>query len=204
MLIKIHPVNPEERQLNKVIDILQDGGVVVLPTDGVYAFTCLLSKNKAIEKVAQLKGKKLEKADLSFLFDDLSHLAEYTRQVDTWVYKLMKRNLPGPFTFILNANNEVPKIFKNNKKTIGIRIPDNAICSELIKRIGLPLVSASVHHDDEIVEYITDPELIDERWGNAVDAVIDGGIGGLIPSTVVDCTGSEPLLIREGSVELEY
>lgn len=204
MLIKIHPVNPEERQLNKVIDILQDGGVVVLPTDGVYAFTCLISKNKAIEKVAHLKGKKLEKADLSFLFYDLSHLAEYTRQVDTWVYKLMKRNLPGPFTFVLNANNEVPKIFKNNKKTIGIRIPDNAICLELIKRIGLPLVSASVHHDDEIVEYITDPELIDERWGNAVDAVIDGGVGGLIPSTVVDCTGFEPILIREGSGVLDY
>lgn len=204
MLIKIHPINPEERQLLKVIEVLENGGVIIIPTDGVYAFACLLHKTKAAEKVAQLKGKKLEKADLSFIFEDLSHLAEYTRQVETWVYKLMKRNLPGPFTFILNANTEVPKIFKNNKKTIGIRIPDNKICLEIVNRLQLPLITASVHDNDEVVEYTTDPDLIHERWGHIVDLVIDGGYGQNTPSAVLDCTGDELVVVREGLKELEY
>jgi tRNA threonylcarbamoyl adenosine modification protein (Sua5/YciO/YrdC/YwlC family) len=204
MLVKIHPINPEERQLLKVIEVLENGGVIIIPTDGVYAFACLLHKTKAAEKVAQLKGKKLEKADLSFIFEDLSHLAEYTRQVETWVYKLMKRNLPGPFTFILNANTEVPKIFKNNKKTIGIRIPDNKICLEIVNRLQLPLITASVHDNDEVVEYTTDPDLIHERWGHIVDLVIDGGYGQNTPSAVLDCTGDELVVVREGLKELEY
>jgi len=204
MILKIHPINPEERQLLKVIEVLENGGVIIIPTDGVYAFACLLHKTKAAEKVAQLKGKKLEKADLSFIFDDLSHLAEYTRQVETWVYKLMKRNLPGPFTFILNANTEVPKIFKNNKKTIGIRIPDNKICNEIVRRLQLPLITASVHDNDEVVEYTTDPDLIHERWGHIVELVIDGGYGLNTPSAVLDCTGNELVVLREGLKELEY
>lgn len=204
MILKIHPINPEERQLLKVIEVLENGGVIIIPTDGVYAFACLLHKTKAAEKVAQLKGKKLEKADLSFIFDDLSHLAEYTRQVETWVYKLMKRNLPGPFTFILNANTEVPKIFKNNKKTIGIRIPDNKICNEIVRRLQLPLITASVHDNDEVVEYTTDPDLIHERWGHIVELVIDGGYGLNTPSAVLDCTGDELVVLREGLKELEY
>ena len=204
MLVKIHPINPEERQLLKVIEVLENGGVIIIPTDGVYAFACLLHKTKAAEKVAQLKGKKLEKADLSFIFEDLSHLAEYTRQVETWVYKLMKRNLPGPFTFILNANTEVPKIFKNNKKTIGIRIPDNKICLEIVNRLQLPLITASVHDNDEVVEYTTDPDLIHQRWGHIVDLVIDGGYGQNTPSAVLDCTGDELVVVREGLKELEY
>ena len=204
MILKIHPINPEERQLLKVIEVLENGGVIIIPTDGVYAFACLLHKTKAAEKVAQLKGKKLEKADLSFIFDDLRHLAEYTRQVETWVYKLMKRNLPGPFTFILNANTEVPKIFKNNKKTIGIRIPDNKICNEIVRRLQLPLITASVHDNDEVVEYTTDPDLIHERWGHIVELVIDGGYGLNTPSAVLDCTGNELVVLREGLKELEY
>ena len=204
MILKIHPINPEERQLLKVIEVLENGGVIIIPTDGVYAFACLLHKTKAAEKVAQLKGNKLEKADLSFIFDDLSHLAEYSRQVETWVYKLMKRNLPGPFTFILNANTEVPKIFKNNKKTIGIRIPDNKICNEIVRRLQLPLITASVHDNDEVVEYTTDPDLIHERWGHIVELVIDGGYGLNTPSAVLDCTGDELVVLREGLKELEY
>ena len=195
MLLRIHPVNPDQRQLAKALEILRDGGVIIYPTDG--------TKQRAVEKVARLKGIKPEKADFSLVFADLSHLSDYTRPVETRIYKLMKTCLPGPYTFILGANNQVPKLFRNNKKTIGIRIPDNAICRELARELGNPLISASVPDEDEIVEYTAAPSLIYERYQDQVDLVIDGGYGLNTPSTVIDCTGEEPVLIRRGAGEVE-
>jgi tRNA threonylcarbamoyl adenosine modification protein (Sua5/YciO/YrdC/YwlC family) len=203
MLIRIHHLTPDPRQLQKVIDVLRDGGVIIYPTDGVYAFGCDINKSKAVERVAKLKGIKVEKADFSFVFDDLSRLTDYSKQVDTHVFKLMKSCLPGPYTFILNANNSVPKLFKNNKRTIGIRIPDNQICRSIVTELGNPIISSSVHDEDELVEYTTDPELIHERYKDQVDLVIDGGYGSLLPSTVIDCTGQMPELIRQGAGEVD-
>jgi tRNA threonylcarbamoyl adenosine modification protein (Sua5/YciO/YrdC/YwlC family) len=203
MLIRIHHLTPDPRQLQKVIDVLRDGGVIIYPTDGVYAFGCDINKSKAVERVAKLKGIKVEKADFSFVFDDLSRLTDYSKQVDTHVFKLMKSCLPGPYTFILNANNSVPKLFKNNKRTIGIRIPDNQMCRSIVTELGNPIISSSVHDEDELVEYTTDPELIHERYKDQVDLVIDGGYGSLLPSTVIDCTGQMPELIRQGAGEVD-
>jgi tRNA threonylcarbamoyl adenosine modification protein (Sua5/YciO/YrdC/YwlC family) len=203
MLIRIHHLTPDPRQLQKVIDVLRDGGVIIYPTDGVYAFGCDINKSRAVERVAKLKGIKPEKADFSFVFDDLSRLTDYSKQVDTHIFKLMKSCLPGPYTFILNANNSVPKLFKNNKRTIGIRIPDNQICRSIVTELGNPIISSSVHDEDELVEYTTDPELIHERYKDQVDMVIDGGYGSLLPSTVIDCTGSMPELIRQGAGEVD-
>jgi tRNA threonylcarbamoyl adenosine modification protein (Sua5/YciO/YrdC/YwlC family) len=205
MLVRIHPVTPDPRQLKKVVEVLRNGGVIIYPTDGVYAFGCDITKNRAVERIAYLKGIKPEKADFSFVFDELSHLTEYSRPVDTRTFKLMKACLPGPYTFILNASNSVPKLFKNNKRTLGIRIPDNEICRALVRELGNPLISSSVHDDDEILEYITDPELIHERYRELVDMVVDGGYGALVPSTIIDCTGPEPELVRQGAgnVDLE-
>ena len=203
MLIRIHHLTPDPRQLQKVIDVLRDGGVIIYPTDGVYAFGCDINKSKAVERVAKLKGIKVEKADFAFVFDDLSRLTDYSKQVDTHVFKLMKSCLPGPYTFILNANNSVPKLFKNNKRTIGIRIPDNQICRSIVTELGNPIISSSVHDEDELVEYTTDPELIHERYKDQVDLVIDGGYGSLLPSTVIDCTGQMPELIRQGAGEVD-
>jgi tRNA threonylcarbamoyl adenosine modification protein (Sua5/YciO/YrdC/YwlC family) len=203
MLLRIHPDNPDLRQLNKALEVLRDGGVIIYPTDGVYAFGCDATRQRAVEKVARLKGIKPEKADFSLVFADLSHLSDFSRAVDTRTYKLMKSCLPGPYTFILNANNNVPKLFRNNKKTIGIRIPDNNICRELARELGNPLISSSVHDEDEIVEYTTDPSLIHERYEDQVDLVIDGGYGLNVPSTIIDCTGDEPVLVRRGAGEVE-
>jgi tRNA threonylcarbamoyl adenosine modification protein (Sua5/YciO/YrdC/YwlC family) len=203
MLLRIHHITPDLRQLQKVIDVLRDGGVIIYPTDGVYSFGCDINKSKAVERVAKLKGIKVEKADFSFVFDDLSRLTDYSKQVDTHIFKLMKSCLPGPYTFILNANNSVPKLFKNNKRTIGIRIPDNQICRSIVRELGNPIISSSVHDEDEIVEYTTDPELIHERYKDQVDLVIDGGYGSLLPSTVIDCTGQMPELIRQGAGEVD-
>jgi tRNA threonylcarbamoyl adenosine modification protein (Sua5/YciO/YrdC/YwlC family) len=203
MLIRIHPLNPDPRQVAKALEVLRDGGVIIYPTDGVYAFGCDVNKSKAVERIAQLKGIKPEKADFSFVFDDLSRITEYTRPVDTPVYKLLKQCLPGPYTFILNANNSVPKLFKNNKRTLGIRIPDNSICRLLVAELGNPIISASVHDEDEILEYTTDPELIHERYRDMVDLVIDGGYGALVPSTVIDCSSGIPELIRQGAGEVD-
>lgn len=204
MLLRIHPDNPDPRQVKKALDVLRDGGVIIYPTDGVYAFGCDVFKSKAVERIAQLKGIKPEKADFSFVFDDLSRITEFTRPVDTPIYKLLKQCLPGPYTFILNANNSVPKLFKNNKRTLGIRIPDNPICRLLVSELGNPIISASVHDEDEILEYTTDPELIHERYRDMVDAVIDGGYGALVPSTVIDCSSGIPELIRQGSGEVDF
>jgi len=203
MLLRIHPVTPDPRQVKKAVEVLRDGGVVIYPTDGVYAFGCDIYKSKAVERIAYLKGIKVEKADFSFVFDELSRITEFTRPVDTPVYKLLKQCLPGPYTFILNANNSVPKLFKNNKRTLGIRIPDNKIARLLVAELGNPMITASVHDEDEILEYTTDPELIHERYSDRVDLVIDGGYGALVPSTVIDCSEGFPELIRQGAGEVD-
>jgi tRNA threonylcarbamoyl adenosine modification protein (Sua5/YciO/YrdC/YwlC family) len=203
MLLRIHPDNPSERQINIVTECLMDGGVIIFPTDTIYAIGCNIYKPKAVERVAQIKGVKKEKANFSFICYDLSHISEYTRPIDNAVYKMMKRNLPGAFTFILDAGSKVPKIFQSRKKSIGIRVPDNNIAREIVHRLGNPVMSTSVHDDDEILEYTTDPELIFERYSNRVDLVIAGGYGDNVASTIIDCTGSEPLLVREGKGVLQ-
>jgi len=199
----MHPDNPAERQIRQVVDILQGGGVIIYPTDTVYAIGCDITKPKAVERVAQLKGIKPEKANFSFICYDLSHLSDFTRPLDNTIFKMMKRNLPGPFTFILEANNNVPKILKANRKTIGIRIPDNNIIREIVKELGNPILTTSLKTNDEIIEYNTDPELIYEEYENLVDAVIDGGYGGLVASTVIDCTDNEFKIVRMGNFEPE-
>jgi tRNA threonylcarbamoyl adenosine modification protein (Sua5/YciO/YrdC/YwlC family) len=202
MLIRIYPDNPDERQIARVVEMLMDGAVMIYPTDGVYAFGCDVTKARAVERIAKLKNIKPEKAEFSFVFDELSRLKDYTRPVDTVVYKLMKSCLPGPYTFILNANNNLPKLFKNNKRTLGIRIPENKICHAIVDRLGSPIISSSVHDEDDLLEYSTDPELIHERYEKLVDFVIDGGYGELIPSTIIDCTESMPVLVRQGAGEV--
>jgi tRNA threonylcarbamoyl adenosine modification protein (Sua5/YciO/YrdC/YwlC family) len=202
-LIKIHEENPAERQLNTIVDCLKNGGVIIYPTDTVYGIGCDITKPKAVERVAQLKGVKLSKANFSFICYDLSHITDFTKPLNNAVFKLMKRNLPGPFTFILEANNNVPKILKTNKKTVGIRVPDNIIIREIVNLLGNPILTTSLKDDDEILEYTTDPELIYEDYKNLVDFVIDGGYGNNIASTVVDCTNDEPEIIRMGIGELK-
>lgn len=201
-IVKIYPENPNPKAVNRVVEVLKAGGVIVYPTDTVYSFGCDLNNNKAMDRVAWLKGLKKEKADFSIIFYDLSHLSDYTRQVDTATYKILKRCLPGPFTFILNANNTVPKIFKNKKKTIGIRIPDNNIPRDIVQALGNPIIATSVHDEDEILEYTTDPEFIAEKFAKQVDLVIDGGMGDNDASTVVDLTGDGPEIIREGKGDI--
>lgn len=198
MLLKIHPDNPGERNMRTIVECLRNGGVIIFPTDTIYAIGCDIYKSKAVDRVAQIKGVKKEKANFSFICSDLSHLSEFSRPIDNSIYKLMRRNLPGAFTFILNASNKVPKIFQSKKKSIGIRVPDNNIARELVEMLGNPIMSTSVHDDDEILEYTTDPELIYERYQNQVDIVIDGGFGDNTASTIIDCTDSEPELVREG------
>lgn len=198
MLLKIYPENPGERQIRTVVECLNDGGIIIYPTDTVYGMGCDIFKSKAIERIAQIKGIKAEKANFSFICNDLSQLADYTRPIGNDVFKLMKKNLPGPFTFILNASNSVPKYIQSKKKTVGIRIPDNNIPLEIVRELGHPIMSTSIHDDDEILEYTTDTELIYEKYKNLVDIVIDGGYGDNEPSTIIDCTDYEPVIIREG------
>jgi tRNA threonylcarbamoyl adenosine modification protein (Sua5/YciO/YrdC/YwlC family) len=201
-LIKIYPDNPNPKEIKKVIDVLNKGGVIIYPTDTVYSFGCDVTKTKALERIARIKDIKLEKANFSIIFYDLSHLSDYTKQIDTSTYKTLKRALPGAFTFILEATNTIPKLFKSKRKTIGIRIPDNNIPREIVNQLGNPLVATSVHDEDEILEYTTDPELILEKYGNLVDLVIDGGYGDNDASTVVDLTGGDIEVIREGKGDL--
>jgi tRNA threonylcarbamoyl adenosine modification protein (Sua5/YciO/YrdC/YwlC family) len=203
MLLRIHPENPSHRQIMKVVECLNDGGVIIFPTDTIYALGCDIFNSKAVDRVAQIKGVKKEKANFSFLCHDLSHLSDFTKPISNEIFKLMKSKLPGPFTFILNANNKVPKLFQSKKKTVGIRVPDNNITSEIIRELGNPLMSTSIHDEDEIIEYTTDPELIYEKFRNQVDIVIDGGYGDNEPSTIFDCTGDEILILREGKGSLE-
>lgn len=198
MLLAIHPVNPETRKIAQVVSELQRGGVVICPTDTVYAFVCSAHQPKAIEQVARLKGVKPQKADLSLICRDLSQLSLYSKQLSTPAFRIMKRALPGPYTFIVPASSEIPKLFRNNKRTVGIRVPDHTIPQALVEALGHALVVASVHDTDEVLDYTTDPELIEVRMGNQVALVIDGGISGLEPSTVIDLSGDDPVLIREG------
>lgn len=203
MLLKIHPENPSYRKLITVVECLKKGGLIIYPTDTVYGLGCDIYNQKAVRRICQIKGIKPEKANFSFICYDLSHLSDFTKNVDTPTYKLMKQALPGAFTFILNANNKVPKLFKSNKKTVGIRIPDNNIARQIVNELGNPILSTSIYDDDEIIEYTTDPELIHERYKDIVDIVINGGFGSNEASTVLDCTNHEPKIIRQGKGVLE-
>ncbi|HPF10832.1 MAG TPA: L-threonylcarbamoyladenylate synthase [Flavobacteriaceae bacterium] len=200
--IKIYTENPNPKAIQKVVQILREGGLVIFPSDTVYALGCDINNKAALERIALIKGVKLEKAHFSFVCHDLSNLSDYVRQLDSATFKLLKRALPGPYTFILPGSNKLPSVFKK-KKEVGIRIPDNGIAQAIVKALGNPIVSTSIKDEDEVIEYTTDPELIYEKWQNLVDLVIDGGYGGNIPSTVIDLTGDEPLLVREGKGSLE-
>lgn len=201
-LIRIYEENPNPKDIKKVVDTLRNGGLVIYPTDTVYGLGCDITNNGALEKIARARGVKLEKANFSFICEDLSNLSDYVRQIDNQTFKILKRCLPGPYTFILPGNNNLPSVFKK-KKTVGIRVPDNNICKALVGGLGNPIISTSIKDEDEVLEYTTDPELILEKWGNIVDIVIDGGYGDNIPSTVIDLTTSEPEVIREGKGEVD-
>lgn len=202
MKLKVFPKSPAPRHITQVCDVLRSGGLIVLPTDSVYAFACAANQPEGVKKLAALRNIPLEKANFSFIFSDLSMLPEYSRQVSNDAFKLMKRLLPGPFTFILHAGHSVTKIIPQ-KKTIGIRVPNNMIPRELVRELGAPLLTTSVYDEDAILEYTTDPELIASRWEKQVDLVVDGGYGHNEASTVLDCTGSEVVMIRQGLGELE-
>jgi tRNA threonylcarbamoyl adenosine modification protein (Sua5/YciO/YrdC/YwlC family) len=202
MLLRIHPDNPDPRQIKKVVDCLKNGGVIIYPTDTVYGIGCDVYNKKAMEKLCRIKGLDIKKHNLAFICYDLSHIADFTKHLETSTYKLMKKTLPGPYTFILEANNTIPKLFKNSKKEIGIRIPDNNIPREIVQELGNPIVTTSVKDKDMVIEYSTDPELIHEHFGKLVDMVIDGGYGEVIPSTIVDCTNNNPEIIREGKGDI--
>lgn len=204
MLVKIYPENPNPREVEKVVEVLRNGGIVIYPTDTVYGLGCDINNTKALDKIARIKGINPKKDHLSIICHDLSHLSDYTKPLNSATFKLVKKNLPGPFTFILPANNSVPKFFKSNKKTIGLRVPDNPIIIEIVKQLGNPILSTSIKDDDEVIEYTTDPELIHEKYKDLVDIVIDGGYGGNEGSTIVDCTNEEEFeIVREGKGELE-
>ena len=201
-LIKIYKENPNQKEIDKVVKVLQNGGLVIYPTDTVYGLGCDITNTKALERIAKIKGVKLEKANFSFICNDLSHLSDYVKQIDTSTYKLLKRALPGPYTFVLPGSKSLPTVFKK-KKTVGIRVPDNAIALEIVRALGNPIVSTSIHDEDDVIEYTTDPELIFEKWKDIVDLVIDGGYGDNEASTVIDLTESEPIVIREGKGSLD-
>lgn len=198
MLLKFQGKTVNEKHIEQIVRTLKSGGIIIIPTDTVYALAGDIHNAKAMEKICRFKNIKPEKANFSFLCAGLSNISEFTKPFNTEIFRLMKNSLPGPFTFILNANNNVPTIFKSNKKTIGIRVPDNSISQAIITALGNPLMVTSVHDDDQFYDYVTDPEVIDERFGTQVDIVIDGGTSEFEPSTVVDCTGTEPVLIRQG------
>jgi tRNA threonylcarbamoyl adenosine modification protein (Sua5/YciO/YrdC/YwlC family) len=199
--IKIYEDKPNEAAIAKVVKVLKDGGLVIYPTDTVYGLGCDITNTKALERIAKIKGVKLEKANFSFICHDLSNLSDYVKQVDTATFKLLKRALPGPYTFILPGNNNLPKEFKK-KTTVGIRIPDNSIALEIVRQLGNPIVSTSIRDEDDVVEYTTDPELIFEKWQNLVDMVIDGGYGDNKGSTIIDLSGDEPIVVRDGKGSL--
>lgn len=196
--IKLYEENPNQKQLDKVVEALQSGEVIIYPTDTVYGIGCDIYNHKAVERICRIKGVKPDKAQFSIICYDLSQLSDYTTPISNPIFKLMKKSLPGPFTFILKANNNVPKVFQSNKKTVGIRVPNNEIILAIAREFGKPILTTSVHDDDEIIEYTTDPELIYEKYRDMVDIVIDGGYGNNEASTVVDCTDSEPVIIRQG------
>lgn len=203
MLVRIYNDNPNPKHIRQVVDLLETGGIIIYPTDTVYAMGCDISATKSIEKIARFKGLNPKNPELSLIFHDMSQLSEYTIIRDNTLFKLLKRNLPGPFTFIVQANSQIPKLFRNKKKTVGIRIPDNNIVLEIVRELGRPIVTTSIHDQDEVIEYTTDPELIHEKFRDFADAVIDGGYGKNEGSTVVDCTGDEPEIVRQGQGILE-
>lgn len=203
-LLKIHPLNPEMRKINRVVDVLRKGGIVVYPTDTIYGIGCDLMNRKSIERLCRVMDIKPNKLDLSFICNDLTHISEYVKNLQTPVFKVLKKSLPGPFTFILESSSRVPKILDVTKKTVGIRIPDHIIPRTLVAELGNPLITSSIKDDDKIKEYTTDPEEIYEDFKNLVDIVIDGGASGNIPSTVVDCTGDELILVRQGLGEIDF
>ena len=198
MLIKLYEENPSPKHIRMVVECLRDGGTIIYPTDSVYTFGCDIFKQKAVEKIARLKGMDPKKNDFTIVCSNLSSVTDFTRPISNPIFKIMKRSLPGPFTFILDANNNVPKLFQRKKKTIGIRIPNNAIVQHIVDELGNPILSTSLHHRDKILDYISNAELIYEEYGNKVDIIIDGGICGNIPSTIVDCTNNDIEIIREG------
>ncbi len=198
LLLKIHPDNPPLNKILTAVEVIRKGGIVIYPTDTVYAIGCDIHNQKAVERVCRLKNIQPGKINLSFICQDLSHISEYTKALPTQVFKVMKQVLPGPYTFILNASSNVPNILNTKKKTIGIRVPDNKIVQLLLKELGNPILSTSIKNEDAILEYTTDPEEIYERYKNLVDVIIDGGFGGNEASTILDCTGNEIEVIREG------
>ena len=200
--IKIYEDKPSEAAIDRVVKVLKEGGLVIYPTDTVYGLGCDITNTKALERIARIKGVKLEKANFSFICSDLSNLSDYVKQINTSTFKILKRALPGPYTFILPGNSNLPKEFKK-KTTVGIRIPDNSIVLEIVRQLGNPIVSTSIYDEDEVIEYTTDPELIFEKWQNLVDMVIDGGYGDNIPSTIIDLSGYEPEVVREGKGSLD-
>jgi len=203
MLLKINPDKPEGRKIRQVVEILQKGGVIIYPTDTVYALGCDIERKEAVDRICKLRGLDPTKANLTFICEDISQVSDYAQQIDTPHFKLMKKNLPGPFTFILKANNKVPRMFRNRKRTIGIRIPKQEIPLSIVRELGRPILSTSLRNDDEVLEYFTDPNDIYEDFKKLVDVVIDGGNCGSTPSTVVDMTDATPVIIREGAAELD-
>ncbi|WP_421920386.1 L-threonylcarbamoyladenylate synthase [Marinifilum sp.] len=203
MLIKLYPDNPNHREFRKIADVLQNGGIIIYPTDTVYAIGCDITNNKAIQRIAKLKGINAEKGNFSLICNSLSNLSEYAR-VDNSAFKVMKKNLPGAFTFILPASNNVPKLFKSKKKTVGIRVPDHYIPLRIVEELGNPIMTTSIHDPDEVIEYTTDPELIEEKYKKDVDLIIDGGYGNNTASTIIDCTNGEFEIIRPGIGKLIF
>ena len=202
LFLKIYNDNPNPKEIKKVVDILQKGGIIIYPTDTVYGLGCDITNTKALERIARIKDVKLEKANFSFICNDLSHLSDYVKQIETPTYKILKRALPGPYTFVLPGSNSLPKVFKK-KKTVGIRVPNNNIARIIVEELGNPIISTSIHDEDDVIEYTTDPELIFEKWQNLVDVVIDGGYGDNHASTVIDLTKTYPHVIREGKGSLD-
>ena len=200
--IKLYNENPNEKEIAKIVEVLRHGGLIIYPTDTVYGLGCDITNTKALEKIARIKGVKLEKANFSFVCSDLKNLSDYVKQIDSSTFKLLKRALPGAYTFIMQGNNNLPKDFKK-KKTVGIRVPDNLIARTIVERLGNPIVSTSIYDEDDVIEYTTDPELIFEKWQNLVDIVIDGGYGDNTASTVIDLSGDEPVVIREGKGDID-
>ena len=202
VFIRIYPENPNEKEIEKAVSVLRKGGIIIYPTDTVYGLGCDITNTKALEKIARIKGIKLEKANFSFICKDLSNISNYVKQIDTATFKLLKRALPGAYTFILQGNNNLPKVFKK-KKTVGIRVPNNNIARAIVEKLGNPIVSTSIYDEDDVIEYTTDPELIYEKWQSKVDLVIDGGYGDNIASTIIDLSKDEIEIIREGKGSLD-
>jgi len=202
MLLRIYEENPNSKAIQQVVDVLKKGGLIIYPTDTIYGLGCDITNKAAIEKICQIRGIRPEKANFSFICSDLSHISDFIKPIDNSIFRILKKALPGPFTFIFNANNNVPKLLSSNKKTVGIRVPDNDIAREIVRQLGNPILSTSIRDEDEILEYSTDPELIHEKFKSNVDIVIDGGFGGNQASTVIDFTGEEYEVLRQGKGDL--